>query len=82
MKAFWGNIVVEFFDLLMDVAQEGDSDGPVTDHHDKEDRAYPMEHCHCCSQMHGVCANLVCCNKGDFLSNCQDSILQYVCNLL
>ncbi len=39
-----GDIVVEFFDLLMTVVKEGIT-GPSADHHDEEDWASPKEHC-------------------------------------
>jgi hypothetical protein len=58
---FLGDIVVEFLDLFLNVAQECIA-GPATDHHDKKNWATPEEHCHSCAQIDGVCANLVCCN--------------------
>jgi hypothetical protein len=58
---FMGDIVVEFLDLLLNVAKESIA-RPATDHHDEEDWAIPKEHRHCCSQTDGVCTNLVCCN--------------------
>ncbi len=58
---FLGDIVVEFLDLFPNVAQECIA-GPETNHHDKKNWATPKEHCHSCTQMDGVCANLVCCN--------------------
>ncbi len=58
---FLGDIVVEFLDLLSNVAKERIA-RPATDHHYEEDWATPKEHHHCCSQMDGVCTNLMCCN--------------------
>ncbi len=58
---FLGDIVIEFLDLLLNVAKESIA-RPATNHHDEEDWATPEEHCHCCSQTDGVCTNLVCCN--------------------
>ncbi len=60
-KHFLGNAVVEFFNLLPNVMQEGIA-GPVTNHHDEENWATPKEHRHGCSQTDGVGANLVSCN--------------------
>ncbi len=65
---FLGNIVVEFFTLLLNVTQEGIA-GPATNHHDKENWATPKEHCHGCSRTDG-------------LSDCRDCISQCVCDLL
>ena len=58
---FLGNIVVEFFNLLPNVMQEGIA-GPAANHHDEENWATPEEHRHSCSQTDGVGANLVSCN--------------------
>jgi hypothetical protein len=55
---FLGNVVAEFFNLLLDVMQEGAA-GTATNHHDEENWATPKEHCHGCSQMDGVDAYLV-----------------------
>ena len=46
---FLGNIVVEFFNLLPNVMQEGIA-GPAANHHDEENWATPKEHRHSCSQ--------------------------------
>ncbi len=56
-----GDIVVEFFDLLLNVAKEGIT-GPSADHHDEEDWIFSEEHRHCCARTDGVNADLVCCN--------------------
>ncbi len=56
-----GDIVVEFLDLLPNVAKESIA-RPSTDHHDEEDWATPEEHRHCCSRMDGVSTDLVYCN--------------------
>ncbi len=56
-----GDIVVEFFDLLPNVAKEGIA-GPSANHHDEEDWTFSEEHRHCCARTDGVSANLVCCN--------------------
>jgi hypothetical protein len=61
VSIFLGNIVVEFFNLLLNVMQKGVT-GPATDHHDEENWATPEEHRHGCSRTSGVGANLVNCN--------------------
>jgi hypothetical protein len=56
-----GDIVVELFNLLLNVAKEGIA-GPLADHHDEEDGTFSEEHRHCCARADGVSADLVCCN--------------------
>ncbi len=58
---FLGDIVVEFLNLLLNVAKESIARS-ATYHHDEEDWATPKEHRHCCSRTDGVCTNLVYCN--------------------
>ena len=58
---FLGDIVVEFLNLLLNVAKESIARS-ATYHHDEEDWATPKEHRHCCSQTNGVGADLICCN--------------------
>ena len=49
-----GNVVVEFFNLLLNVMQEGIA-GPATNHHDEENWATPKEHwCQSCELQCGV----------------------------
>ena len=61
VSIFLGDIMVEFLDLLLNVAQERIA-GPATNHHDEKNWATPEENCDSCSEMDGVCANLVNCN--------------------
>jgi hypothetical protein len=58
---FLRDVVVEFFDLFPNVAQEHNA-GLATNHHDEKTWVTLEEHCHSCSQTNGVCANLVGCN--------------------
>ena len=58
---FSGNVVVEFFNLLPNVTQEGIA-GPATNHHDEKNWATPKEHHHGCFRSDGVGANLMSCN--------------------
>ena len=65
---FAGDIVVEFFDLFSNVAQKGIA-GLATNHHDEKQGTSTKEHCHCCAQADGVCADLVGSNVEGVLSN-------------
>ncbi len=78
---FVGDVVVEFLDLFSDVAQKGVA-GPATNHHDEKHGTSTEEHCHPRTRADGVCADLVSSNVEGVFSNCRDSVLQHVLDLL
>ncbi len=66
---FAGDVLVEFVDLFLNVAQKGIA-GPAADDHDEKHGTSTKEHCHCSAQADELCANLVGSNVKDVLSNC------------
>jgi hypothetical protein len=77
---FAGDIMLESFDLFLNVAQKGVA-GPATNHHDEKHGKSTKEHCHRSTQADRVHANLVDGNVEGVLSNCQDGILQHILDL-